>query len=304
VTRRLPPWLLLTLATLFWGGNFVLGRAMRGHVPPLALSFWRWVGAFLLLVPFTWRGLWAQRRLLAGAWFIILVLGIAGVGNFNTFLYIGLRDTTATNAVLLNAACPALIVAITFLSGQGRASAAQLAGIGCSLAGVAVILTQGRPGTLQDFHFNPGDVWVLAAVVSWALYTVLLGRRPAGIDPLVLLTAFMVAGIAWILPYYAWELSRGAVLHLDAPTLGAVLYVAVFPSVVAYAFWNAGVAALGPNRAGVFGNLMPVFGTILAVIFLGESFQAFHAVGIGLILAGVYLAGRSGAPRAAPPAAR
>ncbi len=302
--RRLPPWLLLTLATLFWGGNFVLGRAMRGHVPPIGLSFWRWAGALALLLPFTWRGLWAERRVLAGAWLTVLLLGIMGVGNFNTLLYIGLRDTTATNALLLNAACPALIVAITFLSGQGRATAMQLVGIAASLAGVAVILTQGRPGTLRELTVNVGDLWALAAIASWAVYTVLLARRPAGVRPLVLLTALVVAGLAWIFPFYVAELRRGASLRLDGRTLGALAYVAVFPSVVAYAFWNAGVAALGPNRAGAFGNLIPVFGTVLAVLFLGESFHPFHAVGIALILLGVWLAGRRGAPRAAAPAPR
>jgi drug/metabolite transporter (DMT)-like permease len=289
------------LATLFWGGNFVLGRAMRGHAPPIALSFWRWVGALCLLLPFTWRALWAERRLLAGAWLTVLVLGIMGVGNFNTLLYVGLRDTTATNALLLNAACPALIVAITFLSGQGRASAAQLVGIAASLAGVAVILTQGRLGALRDLRLNVGDLWVLAAIASWAVYTVMLARRPAGVRPLVLLTALMAEGIAWISPFYLAELRGGAALRLDARTLSAIAYVAVFPSVVAYAFWNAGVAALGPNRAGVFGNLIPAFGTVLAVVFLGESFRGFHAAGIGLIVLGVWLAGRRGASPARPP---
>jgi drug/metabolite transporter (DMT)-like permease len=289
---RAPAWLLLTLATLFWGGNFVLGRAMRGHAPPIALSFWRWAVALLLLLPFTWRGLWAQRRALGAGWLAVVVLGILGVGNFNTLLYVGLRDTTATNAVLLNAACPALIVAIASLGGHGRPTRARVLGIALSLAGVAVILTQGRPASLRDFRLNPGDAWVLGAVLSWALYTVLLARRPAGIDPLVLLTAFMAAGLAWIAPFYAWEISKGAVLRLDAPTLGAVAYVAVFPSILAYAFWNAGVASLGPSRAGAYGNLMPAFGTVLAVALIGESFHAFHAVGIGLILAGVWMAGR------------
>jgi len=294
---------LLSLATLFWAGNFVLGRAVRGHVPPVGLAFWRWTVALLLLVAFSWRGIAAQWRLLARRWMVVLVLGILGVGNFNVFVYIGLRETEATNALLLNAACPALIVAITFLSGQGRASARQLAGIALSLAGVSVILTQGRAAALLDFRFNPGDVWVLAAVLSWAFYTVLLARRPAGVDPLVLLTALVAVGVAWIAPFYAWEISRGVTMRLDATTAGAVFYVAVFASVLAYAFWNAGVGALGANRAGVFANLMPAFGSILAVALLGESFHLFHGAGIGLIFAGVYLAGRGSAPRAEAPEA-
>lgn len=290
--QRMPAWLLLSLASLFWAGNFVLGRGMRGHVPAVAFAFWRWAIAFLLLLPFTWRGLWERRRILLASWGTVLVLGILGVGNFNTLVYVGLQHTTATNAVLLNAACPAFIAAIAFVSRQGRASPAQLAGIALSLAGVAVILARGDLETLRAVHFNPGDVWVLAAVLSWSIYTVALVRRPAGVEPLVLLSAFILAGVAWIAPFYAHEAAQGAVVHLDLRTAGAVLYVAVFASILAYAFWNAGVAALGPTRAGVFTNLLPAFGAILSVVVLGERFQLFHAAGIALILAGVYLAGR------------
>ncbi len=293
---RRHPRLLLSLAALFWAGNFVLGRAVRGHVPPVGLAFWRWLLALVLLAAISWRGMASQWRLLVGKWPVVVVLGILGVGNFQVFVYIGLRHTEATNGLLLNAACPALIVAITFLSGQGRASPRQLAGIALSLVGVAAILTEGRLAALLGFRFNPGDVWVLAAVLSWAIYTVLLARRP-GVDPLVLLTGLVVVGVIWIAPFYAWEISRGETMHLDAVTAGAVLYVAIFASVLAYLFWNAGVAALGANRAGAFSNLMPAFGTILAVALLGEQFHLFHAVGIGLIFAGVYLAGRAGAPR-------
>ncbi len=303
MTGRRHPYLLLSLATLFWAGNFVLGRAVRGHVPPVGLAFWRWTVALVVLAALSWRGIAAQWRPLVRKWPVVVVLGILGVGNFQVFVYIGLRQTEATNALLLNAACPALIVAITFLSGQGRASVRQLAGIALSLVGVSAILTEGRIAELLGFRFNPGDVWVLAAVLSWAIYTVLLARRPAGVDPLVLLTALVVVGVAWIAPFYAWEISRGLTMRLDAVTAGAVLYVAIFASVLAYLFWNAGVAALGANRAGAFSNLMPAFGTILAVLLLGEQLHLFHAAGIALIFAGVYLAGRGGAPRVEAPEA-
>lgn len=283
------PSLLLSGAALLWAGNFVLGRAMRGHVPPVGLAFWRWTLALVVLLVLHGRGLVAQRRPLLAGWKVILLLGVLGVGNFNLFLYLGLQHTTATNALLLNAAGPAFIVALSFLGGLERPTGRLVLAVALSLAGVVVILTQGRLSTLLGLRFNPGDLWVLAAVVSWSLYTVLLGRRPRGVEPMVLLTALVVVGTAWIAPFYAWEIARGLRVTPDLATAGAILYVGVFASLVAYAFWNAGVARAGASRAGIFMNLMPAFGTLLAVALLGEPFRLFQAAGIGLIVAGVTL---------------
>jgi len=284
------PYLLLVLANLFWAGNFVLARAVRGRVPPIALSFWRWVGALALLLLLTSRSLRAQWPLLRREWKLILAGGILGIGNFNTFVYLGVGETTATNAVLLNSVCPALIVGITFAAGLGRATLRQVLGIAVSLLGVVTIVAQGSPAAVRSLAFNRGDLWVLAAVVSWAFYTVIVVRRPEGVAALTLLAAMVAVGVAWIAPLYAWELSRGARLHLDAVTVGSLAYVAVFPSVIAYLFWNQGVEVIGPNRAGVFIHLLPAFGAVLAALLLGESFRLFHLIGIGLILAGVALA--------------
>ncbi len=298
-SRRPPvsPYLLLTLASLFWAGNFVVGRAVGGRVPPVALAFWRWVVAMAVILPLAWPGLRAQAPALRRAWPVLLPLGILGVGNFNTMVYLGLRQTSATNAVLLNSACPALIVGISFLAGGGRPAARQVLGIAVSLAGVLVIATRGAPGSLRSLAFNPGDLWVLGAVASWALYTVLLARRPAGVDGLALLAVLVAVGIAWIAPFYAWELLRGERLRLDAATVGAIAYVGLLPSVASYVFWNRAVAEIGPSRAGVFIHLLPAFGALLAVIVLGESFRPFHLVGIALILAGVALAGTARLPQ-------
>jgi drug/metabolite transporter (DMT)-like permease len=286
---RRPPSLLLSGAALLWAGNFVLGRAMRGHIPPIGLAFWRWALALAVLLVLFGRRLSAQRAPLLARWKFVVLLGILGVGNFNLFVYLGLQHTTATNALLLNAAAPAFIVVLSFLSGLGRPTGRLLLGVALSLSGVAAILSQGRASTLLELQLNPGDLWVLAAVLSWSLYTVLLSRRPSGVEPMVLLTALVLIGTAWIAPFYAWEIARGLRVTFDLVTAGSVLYVGVFASLVAYAFWNAGVAQAGASRAGVFLNLMPAFGTLLAVALLGEPFRLFQAVGIGLIVAGVTL---------------
>lgn len=286
---RQHPYLLLSGAALLWAGNFVLGRAMRGHVPPVGLAFWRWGLALAILLVLQGRRLVASREAILRRWGVVTALGILGVGNFNLFLYLGLQRTTATNALLLNAAAPAFILAISFAAGQGRPTGRMLLGVLLSLAGVATILAQGRLASLSALRLNAGDLWVLAAVLSWSIYTVLLARRPRDVEPMVLLTALVLVGTAWIAPFYAWEMAQGARMTLDLPTVATVLYVGIFASLVAYAFWNAGVARAGASRAGVSLNLMPAFGTVLAVLLLGEPFQAFQATGIALIVFGVTL---------------
>lgn len=297
--RHVPasPYLLLALATLFWSGNFVLGRAVSARIPPVGMAFWRWTGALAVLLPLSYPHLREQMPLLLRSWRVLVPLGILGVGSFNTLVYVGLHATTATNAVLLNSACPAFIVAISFAARGQRATGRQVLGILASLTGVLAIVCRGAPATLLSLAFNPGDLWVLTAVLCWAVYTVLLGKRPAGVHPMGFLTALVAIGVAWLAPLYAIESWRGARLVPDAVTLGSLLYLALLPSVASYIFWNQAVGEVGPNRSGAFLHLMPAFGSLLAVALLGESFRLYHLAGIGLILAGVTLAG---APPRAP----
>lgn len=301
--RRHPllhPALLLSLAQLLWAGNFVLGRAVSAHVPPVALAFWRWAVALAVLLPLTWRSLRASWPAVRGALAVLIPLGVLGVGNFNTLVYVGLGQTTATNAALLNSACPAFILMLTPLLGGPRPGRGQVLGILTSLLGVLVIVAKGDPRTLLGLAFNRGDAWVLAAVLSWACYTVLLARRPAGVPAMALLTVTVAIGLGWIAPFYAVEAWRGARVTWDAVTLATLAYVGVLASVVAYAAFNHGVAALGPQRSGAFLHLLPAFASVLAALLLGEAFHAYHAAGIGLVLLGVRVAG--GRARRADPA--
>ena len=292
----MPPYVLLALATLFWSGNFVLGRAVSGRIPPVGMAFWRWVGALAILLPLSYPRLKEQWPLLRGSWKTLIPLGILGVGSFNTLVYVGLHDTTATNAVLLNSACPAFIAAITFLVRGERATRRQVAGILVSLLGVTAIVSRGAPQTLLSLSFNPGDLWVLTAVLCWAVYTVLLGRRPEGIHPMAFLTVLVGVGVAWLAPLYAAEIARGGRLTPDAVTFGSLVYLALLPSLASYVFWNQAAGEVGPIRAGAFLHLMPAFGSLLAVLLLGESFRLYHLLGIGLILPGVTLAGAPAHP--------
>jgi drug/metabolite transporter (DMT)-like permease len=283
---------LLTLTALFWAGNFVVGRAVQGVLPPLGLAFWRWGIALVFLLPFALRPVIRERAAILRNWKMLLALGVLGVGTFNTLIYVGLGSTTATNALLLNSAIPVLIVLIGWVFLGERVSALQTLGIAVSLAGVAAIIFKGQWRGLADLELNPGDLWAFAAMVDWAVYTLLLRKRPAAVSPLAFLFTTMVAGLAAILPFYVAELASGARPSFTPGSVAAMAYIGIFPSLLAYLFWNRAVAEVGGSRAGIFIHLMPVFGTLLAIVFLGESFRAYHAAGIALILAGIVLAAR------------
>ena len=285
---RVSPYLLLTLTTLFWSGNFVLARAVHAEIPPLALSFWRWLLALLILLPFAGAQLWRQWPIARAAWRPLLLLATFGVAAFNSFVYLGLQHTTATNAVLLQSAIPVLIIALSWLFLGQRLAATQFLGLLASLLGVGVIVFHGDLQRLQLLGFNRGDLLVMAAVISWAAYSVLLRYRPAELSALAFLLAIVAFGVLIISPFYLWELAAGKGFAPTLPNLLSVGYVGIFPSVLAYIFWNHGVARVGASRAGLFIHLMPVFGILLSVVFLGERIRFFHFVGIILIFLGIF----------------
>ncbi len=284
------PYLLLVLTTLFWSGNFVLARFVRLEVPPVGLSFWRWVFAAVLLLPFVWRDMRRHWPLVRANLKLVLALALFGVASFNTLIYLGLQTTTASNAVLLQSAMPLVIILLSRLLLQINITATQAFGILVSLGGVLIIVTRGNLDTLLGIDLVQGDLLVMTAVVAWGLYSVLLKRLPPGLGGLSLLGYFIAFGVVFIAPVYAWEISSGTVMPLGWVTVNSVLYVAVFPSLLAYLFWNRAVREVGPNRAGQFIHLMPVFGTLLSVVFLGERLYRYHLFGILLVALGIYLA--------------
>ncbi len=288
------PYLLLTLTALFWSGNMVLGRGIRGDVPPMALAFWRWAIAFLLVLPLALPHLKAQWPLLKRGWLPILILGLLGVGSYNTFAYLALQTTTATNAVLLNSFIPVATIAISwaFLGKHVKPLAA--IGVLVSLAGALTIIAQGELALLLHLNLNIGDVWMLGAVTVWALYTVGLAWRPAGVHPMLMLAAFTAVGLSALFPAYLWEIAQGRHINVNPGALASLVYVGIFPSFVGYIFYNRGVAEVGANKASLFIHLMPVFGTLLSVVFLGEIPHLYHYAGIALIFTGIGLTMKKG----------
>src|SRR5258706_14663359 len=281
--------LLLAAASLFWAGNFVVGRAVHASVPPMGLAFWRWVVSFVLVLGPAWPHLRQDAPLLRRQWRVLLLLAALGVSGFAALTYLGLQTTPAINALLLQSATPLLIMACAFALFRDPARPLQLLAIGASLAGVIVIVARGDLAALHGLSLNRGDVWVLAGVLCYALYSALLRVRPA-VHPLSFLTASFGLGALLLLPCFLWETLLGVFFLATLSTITAIGYLAVFPGCLAYLFYNRGVELLGAGRAGQFFHLMPVFGTLLAVIFLGERFALYHAIGIALIGVGIGLA--------------
>ena len=285
------PYLLLILAVFFWSVNFIVGRAVRLEVPPIGLAFWRWSVASLILFFPALRHLkrdWKQARKNIP---VILLLSATGIATFNTLVYMGLQRTIVINAVLMQSMMPVLIVAMSFLFFKEKIYGLQALGIALSLCGALSIILKGDPSLLGSLSVNHGDLLIFIAVFSYAAYSVMLRRRPA-IHPLSFVAITFGIGSAMLLPFYLWESYAIRPMHWDATTVAAVCYVAIFPSIIAYAFFNRGVELIGANRAGLFMHLMPVFGSIMAIAFLGESLRWYHGSGIGLIALGIVLAAR------------
>lgn len=285
------PYLLLVLATIFWSGNFVLGRAVRADVPPIGLAFWRWTGGSVLIITLAWPHLKRDWPLIRRHWKFILLLAILGVTLFNTLVYTGLQFTTAINALLMQSTMPVLIVLMSYLFYRETVTPVQIVGVLLSLVGVLAIVGQGNLAMLLGLSLNLGDLLIFIAVAGYAAYSALLRQRPP-LHPLSLIAATFIAGAVVLLPFYLWEHATGRTVSFDRITLLTIGYVAVFPSILAYLCFNRGVELAGANRAGLFIHLMPVFGSIMAILFLGERFQWFHGFGILLILLGILLATR------------
>ena len=296
---RASPYLLLVLTTLFWAGNFNVGRAISGEVPPLGLSFWRWVVAFAILLPFAYRPMKQQWSVMKQNVGLVLLLSALGVAMFNSFVYLGLQTTTATNGVLMQSISPIIIILLSTIFFSDKANGQQWFGVLVSLFGAGVILVRGDIGVLLSLDFNVGDMWILGAVISWSIYTVLLRKLPQALKGLPFLGYSMLFGLIMILPFYLMETLNGRPMPISSTSIAGVAYVSVFASLLAFLFWNNAANRLGANRTGQFIHLIPAFGLTIATVILGEQLQSFHYLGMLLVAVGLVLANvKFGAARA------
>jgi drug/metabolite transporter (DMT)-like permease len=283
------PHLLLTLAMLCWAGNWVVGRAIHEQIPPLTLNFWRWAGSLLLILPMSWPSLREQWPLLLRHWKWVLPMGAIASAIFQSMVYLGLQSTTALNGALIVALVPVFVVMIAAAILGDRIRTRQGLGILLSLAGAVVVIVRGEPSVLRTLGFNPGDVWILAAVPIWSLYTVLLKRWPTGLQRMSFLAAMALIGVVLQFPFFAWEWTTGRRMLVTPESIAAIAYTALFASFLAFVFYNRAIERTTPAVAGLFHHLLPAFAALLGMVFLGERMGWYHALGVACIVLGLYL---------------
>ncbi|MBN2645538.1 MAG: DMT family transporter [Desulfuromonadaceae bacterium] len=280
--------LLLILPPLFWAGNSVLARGIADQIPPVTLAFWRWALALIILLPFTWRQLCQDWPEIKRGWKQIAVLGLLGIASFNTLLYTAAHTTTALNIALTQALMPVVIVLMSYVLFGDGIHRRQAVAITLCLLGAGYVVIQGNPQRLMSMQYVTGDLLMLLAVCLYALYSVLLRTRPA-VHPMSFLTSTFTVGVVLLLPLYLWETQTTAGWVLSSSVVTSLLYVALFPSILAYLCWNRGIHEIGANRAGLYINLIPLFAALLAILLLGEHFQSYHLVAGSLIVSGLLL---------------
>lgn len=283
-------YVLLTLCALFWALNTDIARATASEVPPMALSFWRSCLSALIFAPFAVRACWAKRDLIARHFWFLNLLAALQMTLFNLLVYSGLHHTQAINANLLQGSLPINILFASALFAGRRISLRQWAGVGLGLAGLMTIVVRGDPSKLLDLTVNPGDPLVYLGVFCSASYAAILNRRPEGLGLVPFMFVMMVFSTVQCVPFYAWEHVTQGALPMTWSAIGTVLYVAIFASVLAQLFFAEGIRRIGAPATGNMIYLTPVFGVLIAITLLGETFHPFHAVGVAMIAVGIWLA--------------
>lgn len=287
--RRFNPYMLLVLASLFWAGNMVMSRGMRADLPPIALTFWRWVIAFACVLPLALPHVKSQWHLVRAAWKQLVFLGFFGIVGYNAFSYIAVQTTTATSATLLNSFVPVLTSVLAYVFFGKQLSRPEIFGGLVSLVGIVLLISHGSLDSLLELSLNTGDLWMLLAVLSWCIYTVFLQWRPQGVHPMLLLSALIVAGLIVLAPMYAWEVASGRVVYLHAGSLAGIAYAGVFAAFLGFVFFNASVVRVGPAVSSLFIHLVPVFASILSAFLLNEQPSWYHYIGMALVFGGIGL---------------
>ncbi len=282
--------ILLIASSFFWSGNFFSGKiAFLSNLTPFKLSFFRWILALLILLPFTYTQIIRDLEYYKKNIFLMTIIAILGVTIFNSFTYISLQTTMIINSTLMASVAPVMMIGFSWLIFRTRTTTFQFTGIILSLLGAFAIILKGNLNNLYNLYFTSGDLWMLAAVVAWCLYSVLLKKIDSKTSQLANLEVMIFIGVIFIIPFYILESYNTTFLPSTGLDLALISYVAVFASIVAFFSWNKGVSIIGPNRASLFLHLIPVFSAIWAISFLNEKFAFFHVIGVLFILSGIIL---------------
>jgi len=286
-------YIFLILTTLFWSGNFIVGKAASlFEIPPFTLNFYRWTFAWLILAPFTLKEIVEKKNYILENIKLIIILGITSITIFNSIVYYSLNFTQVISGVLMISTIPVMIIIFCWLFKIEKTNIYQILGVIFSLSGVVVIITKANFNILVNLNFNKGDLWMVVAMFSWAMYSALLRKKKLEISQLSLLQTIISAGLIFLLPAYLIELALGYKASIHLPFVLTLTYVVLFPGLASFIFWIKGIAMIGSNRAGIFLHLMPIFSTIMAILIFKEKFMFFHLVGAALIITGIVLSSK------------
>jgi drug/metabolite transporter (DMT)-like permease len=286
-------YILLILATLFWSGNFIVGKvASLFEIPPFTLNFYRWSCAWIILAPFTLKEIYEKRSYILKNINLIVILGITSITIFNSIVYYSLNFTQVISGVLMISTIPVMIIFFSWVFKIEKTNWYQLTGVIFSLIGVLTILTKADLIKLINFNFNKGDLWMVVAMFSWALYSTLLKKRKFNLSNIAFLQTIISAGLIFLIPAYIMEILLGSKLNVNIPFILTLGYVVLFPGLASFFFWIKGIKIIGANRAGIFLHLMPIFSALLAIIIFNEKFMTFHLIGAMFIFIGIMLSSK------------
>ena len=286
-------YIMLTCATLFWAGNFIVGKyAFLTEIPPLSLVFYRWLLVWIILLPFTYKDIIKHKDTILNNLPLLFFLGLTSVGLFNSFTYLSLIYTQVINSSLFNTAIPAIIILLCFLFKVEKTNKFQLSGLFISVCGILAIITKLNLDILLSLNFNKGDLIMIGGALTWGIYSTLLKRKKFTLPLLTLVHIVCTFGLVSVFPQFLYELWNGQVIKFDINLFYLLIFLALFPSIGSYYCWAGAVSIIGANRAGIFLSLIPLFSTIMAIVLYNEKFQFFHLIGAILIIIGLYLSNK------------
>ncbi len=286
-------YILLVLTTLFWSGNFIVGKAASTfEIPPFSLNFYRWLFAGLILLPFTLREIFKKKKYIFDNLGFFVILGITSITIFNSTVYYSLYYMQVISGVLMISTIPVWIMFISSILGIEKTNKFQIFGVILSLLGVLFIITKSDLDVIKNLAFNRGDLIMATGMFAWALYSALLKKKTYEISQITLLEVVIISGLVFLIPIYILEMNFGNQIIIGKPFILTLSYVVIFPGLASFFFWIKGIAIIGANRAGVFLHLMPVFGSIMAIILFDEKFMIYHLLGAIFIIAGITLSNK------------
>jgi drug/metabolite transporter (DMT)-like permease len=293
LSKKYLAYTLLVLATLFWSGNFIVGKfATLFEIPPLSLNVFRWISVWLILMPFTYKEIYNNLHNIKKNWLIISFMGVITISTFNSVVYYALNYTQVINAVLVLAAIPAATIVFSSLMNIEKTNIFQLLGLFLSIIGIGSIISNGDIQKITSLNFNKGDLWMLVCVITWALYSTLLKKNKFQLSQFSLIQLMVSAGLLFLIPQLLYEKSIGLEVNFNKAFFIILFYVVIFPAIAAYYCWQKGVEIIGPNQASMFIQLMPLFSAIMAIIIFKEQFELYHFVGAAFVVSGIYLSNR------------